>query len=368
MRFIINRMDFLKPVSRVQGIVEKRTTMPILSNLMMNVHGDVVEITATDLEVSIRDAAAAEQIEEEGSITVNARKLFEILKALPDETLKITCSPDSKVTIKGAKSTFHVMGMSIDNFPKLPEMDVSGLHKVRVDTLKEMIDRTSFSVSTDETRYNINGFLLEKEEDKIKMVATDGHRLAVIEKEYDLDIGESKRALLPRKGVMELRKLLDEEGEEEFFLGITEKTLLVKKEKVSMNVRLLEGEFPDYKRVIPEGNDKTALLDKNEFLSSLKRASILSEDKIKGVRFNLSASSLVLTASSKEIGDATVEMDIDYSNEDIEIAFNAVYILDLLDSIDDEKVNLILKDQLSPGIIRPEGSDDYTYVVMPMRL
>jgi len=368
MKFVIKRTDFLKPVARVQGIVEKRTTMPILSNLLMDVRDGAVEITATDLEVSIKDKAQAISIEQEGSITVNARKLFEIIKAMPDDTLKISCSADSKITIKGVKSRFNVMGLSKSNFPELPSMDGSILHKVKVDTLKEMIDKTSFAISTDETRYNINGFLLEKDGNKIKMVATDGHRLAVIEKEYDLDMGDSSRALLPRKGVMELRKLLDEDGEEEFSLGVTEKTLLVKKENVSMNVRLLEGEFPDYKRVIPEGNNKNALSDRNELLRSLKRVSILSEDRIKGVRFNLSNSSLVLSASSKEIGDATVEMDVDYSEEDMEIAFNAVYILDLLDAIGDEKVTLSLKDQLSPGIMRPAGSDDYTYVIMPMRL
>ncbi len=368
MKFVIKRTDFLKPVARVQGIVEKRTTMPILSNLLMDVREGAVEITATDLEVSIKDKAEVISIEQEGSITVNARKLFEIIKAMPDDTLKVSCSADSKITIKGAKSRFNVMGLSKSNFPELPSMEGSTLHKVKVETLKEMIDKTSFAISTDETRYNINGFLLEKDGKKIKMVATDGHRLAVIEKEYDLDMGDSSRALLPRKGVMELRKLLDEDGEEEFLLGVTEKTLLVKKENVSMNVRLLEGEFPDYKRVIPEGNNKNALSDRNELLRSLKRVSILSEDRIKGVRFNLSNSTLVLSASSKEIGDATVEMDVDYSEEEMDIAFNAVYILDLLEAVDDEKVSLSLKDQLSPGIMRPAGSDDYTYVIMPMRL
>jgi len=368
MKFVIKRLDFLKPIARVQGIVEKRTTMPILSNLLMDVKGAVVEITATDLEVSIKDKAPVVSIEKEGSITVNARKLFEIVKAMPDDTLKLTCSADSKITIKGARSTFHVMGLPKSNFPELPSMEGSNLHKVKVDTLKEMIDRTAFAVSTDETRYNINGFLLEKEGTKIKMVATDGHRLAVIEKEYDLDMGDSTRALLPRKGVMELRKLLDEDGGDEFSLGVTEKTLLVKKENVSMNVRLLEGEFPDYQRVIPEGNTKVVLSDKDELLRSLKRVSILSEDRIKGVRLSLTNGRLELLASSKEIGDATVEMDVDYSDEGMEIAFNAVYILDLLDSIEDEKVNLYLKDQLSPGIMRPEGSTDYTYVIMPMRL
>ncbi len=372
MKFNINRVDFLKPIARVQGIVEKRTTMPVLSNLLMDVSDGAVQVTATDLEVSIRDRAPVISIEEQGSITVNARKLYEIVKAFPDDELKISCTKESRITIKGAKSTFNVMGQPKSNFPEIPSMDGDQLHSVKVETLKEMIDRTSFAVSTDETRYNINGFLLEKDGDKVKMVATDGHRLAVVEKEYELDLGENERALLPRKGVMELRKLLDEDGEKEFSMGVSGKSLLIRKDDVSMNVRLLEGEFPDYKRVIPEGNDRIAKAGKTELAGSLKRVSILSEDRIKGVRFNFADSKrLVLSASSKEIGDATVEMDVDYSSsgdEGMEIAFNAVYILDLLEAIDEDKVTICLKDQLSPGIMRPEGSDDYTYVIMPMRL
>jgi len=239
MKFNINRLDFLRPIARVQGIVEKRTTMPVLSNLLMDVRNGSVEITATDLEVSIRDRAAATSVEEEGSITVNARKLYEIVKAFPDDELSVSCTEDSKVTIKGAKSRFNVMGLPSANFPEIPSLDGESLNRVSVETLKEMIDRTSFAVSTDETRYNINGFLLEKENGKVKMVATDGHRLAVIEKEYELDLGGSERALLPRKGVQELRKLLDEDGEQEFSMGVAGKSLLVRKEDVSMNVRLL---------------------------------------------------------------------------------------------------------------------------------
>ncbi len=371
MKFVINKSDFLKPLARVQGIVEKRTTMPILSNLLMNVKDGKVEISATDLEVSIKDVTATESISEEGSVTINARKLYEIIKAFTDDTIKISSNKDSKVTIKGGKSNFNVMGLPEKDFPVFPDMEGSTLHKVRVDTLKEMIDRTAFAISTDETRYNINGFLLEKNGNKIKLVATDGHRLAVIEKEDDLGLGDSARALLPRKGLMEIRKLLDEDGGTEFSLGITDKNLMVSTPHTTMIVRLLDGEFPDYKRVIPEGNDKMAGADKEDLLLSLRRVSILSENRIKGVKFKFSDSKLVLSASSQEIGDATVEMEVNYTennNENLEIAFNAIYVIDLLDSMKEERVTIALKDNLSPCIMRPEGSLDYTYVIMPMRL
>ncbi|MFQ5353648.1 MAG: DNA polymerase III subunit beta, partial [Thermodesulfobacteriota bacterium] len=179
MKFVINKTDFLKPLARVQGIVEKRTTMPILSNLLMSVRDGVLEVSATDLEVSVKDITPVESIEEEGSVTVNARKVFEIVKAFPDDTIRISSNSESKVTIKGGKSNFNVMGLPEKEFPVFPSMEGQTLHRVKVDTLKEMIDRTAFAISTDETRYNINGFLLEKKGNKIKLVATDGHRLAV---------------------------------------------------------------------------------------------------------------------------------------------------------------------------------------------
>ena len=371
MKFTVKRKDLLGPVSRVQGIVEKRTTMPVLSNLRMDVSSGRVEVSATDLEVSIRDSAPLASVEQEGAITVNARKLYEIVRSLPDEELSVTVSDESRVTIRGSRSTFNVMGLPGANFPDLPAMEAPGLCRVERETLGEMIDRTSFAVATDETRYNINGFLLEREGEGVRMVATDGHRLALIEKGSALDLGERGRALLPRKGVLEIRKLVDEAGDDELSMGVVERSMVVSRGRVSLNVRLLEGEFPDYRRVIPEGNERVARARRDELASALKRVSILSEDRIKGVRFNFSGSTLVLTSSSKDIGDARVEMEVEYSGgEDspLEIAFNAVYILDMLESVNEPEVSMFLKDSLSPGILRPTGCDDYTYVIMPMRL
>jgi DNA polymerase-3 subunit beta len=231
-----------------------------------------------------------------------------------------------------------------------------------------MIDKTSFAVSTDETRYNINGFLLEKEDNFIRMVATDGHRLAFIEQQdaEGISAGEKEGVLLPRKGVLEIRKLLDEEGE--FTLGITQKNAVMKKDDTVISVRLLEGEFPDYKKVIPKDNNKEVIADRTGLLSSLKRVSLLSTDKIKGVKFNFSKGKLVVSSSSPDIGDATEEIDIDYNDEDIEISFNARYLIDMLEAVDNDKVRVFLKDSLSPGIVRPTETENYTYIIMPMRL
>lgn len=368
MKFTIEKENFLRTLQRIQGIVEKRNTMPILANVFIEAVSGKINTMATDLEVFIKDSAGAD-ISEEGSITVNARKLFEIIKELPDNSVEFSAGSDDKVTVKGGKARFNIMGLPSRDFPVFPTFEESALHVIEKDNIREMIDKTAFAVSTDETRYNINGFLLEKDEGKIRMVATDGHRLAVIEKSNGacIEAGEKNRVLMPRKGVMEMRKLL-EEKEGEFLLGVTEKNAVMKKEDTVINTRLLEGEFPDYNKVIPKENDKEVKAERASLLASLKRVSILSIDKIKGVKFNFSPSSLVLTSSSPDIGEATEELDIDYSGETVEVAFNARYFMDMLEASIEEKVSIRLKDATSPAIMYPENSNGYTYIIMPMRL
>src|SRR3990170_5794173 len=244
MKFVIDRGDFLKTLQRVQGIVEKRNTMPILSNVLLEAADGRINIVATDLEVFIKDSTGA-NVSDKGSVTVNARKLFEIVKEMPDEEIKVTGAKDSKVRVEGKKARFNIMGLPSKDFPVFPAFDETKLHGVENKTLREMIDKTSFAVSTDETRYNINGFYLEKDKSMIRMVTTDGHRLALIEKKDNIGITADGKTsvLLPRKGVMEIRKLLEENAEEEggkFFLGITEKNAVMKKAKTIVNVRLLE--------------------------------------------------------------------------------------------------------------------------------
>ena len=367
MRFKIDKPGFIKLLQKIQGIVEKRNTMPILANVLLEAEEGIITVMATDLEVFIKDSAKAETTEA-GSVTINARKLFEIIKELPDATVDISSDKDDRVTIKSGKSKFNIMGLPSKDFPVFPEVDETKLEKIDNASLREMIDKTSFAVSTDETRYNINGFLFEKEDTTIRMVATDGHRLAYIEKK-DIGIGAAEQkegVLLPRKGVLEIRKLLEEDGE--FALGITQKNAVMKRGNTLICVRLLEGEFPDYKKVIPKDNDREVTADRMGLLSSLKRVSILSTDKIKGVKFSFTKSSLTVSSSSPDLGEATEEMDIDYKEENIDIAFNARYFIDMLESITDEKVRIFLKDSLSPGIVKPAGSENYTYIIMPMRL
>jgi DNA polymerase-3 subunit beta len=368
MKFSIDRLDFLKVLQRVQGIVEKRTTMPILSNVLLDAKKAAVNVLATDLEVFIKDSVKA-AVAEDGATTVNARKLYEIVKEASGDTVEVTANKDDKVTIKAGKARFNVMGIASRDFPAFPAMDETTLKGIKGNTLREMIDKTSFAVSTDETRYNINGFLLEGEPGLLRLVSTDGHRLALIQKpDGGVETAKGKGVLLPRKGVMEIRRLLDEKDDGEILVGFSEKNAVVKKDATAVSIRLLEGEFPDYKKVIPPDNDKEVVAERAGLLSSLKRVSLLSPDKIKGVKFSFSPSKLTVSSSSPDIGEATEEMDIHYNGADIDVAFNARYLMDMLEVLSDERVKIELKDNLSPGIVRPEKDADYTYIIMPMRL
>jgi DNA polymerase-3 subunit beta len=368
MEFKIEKADFIRVLQRMQGIVEKRNTMPILANILIDADQGTgnVNITATDLEIFIKDSCGA-KVKKTGSITVNARKFFEIVKELPEETVNVSVSDGERVTVKSGKARFNIVGLPAKEFPAFPAIEEGRLARFDPQTLKEMVDKTSFAVSTDETRYNINGFLLEKEDSLIRMVTTDGHRLAMIEKESEGIPGEKKGVILPRKGVNELRRLL-EEKEDTFYLGITKNNATMKKDSTVINIRLIEGEFPDYKQVVPKDNDQEVLANRETLLGSLKRVSILASDKIRGVKFGLEKGKMVLSSSSPEMGDAMEELEVDYKGSSMEIAFNAKYFIDVLEAIDEEAVQLILKDQLSPCILRPKNVDDYTYVVMPMRL
>jgi len=366
MKFKVDKKDFLKVLQRIQGIVEKRNSMPILSNILIEATKDKVNIVSTDLEIFIKDSSAA-QVETEGSITVNARKFYEIIKELPDETVVVSLGDANKVSVKGGRARFKIPGLEAKEFPSFPFLDENNLIEIEIDNLKEMIDKTLFATSTDETRYNINGVLFVKAGNKLKMVATDGHRLALIEGEGEEISGLEKGVILPRKGITEIRKLL-EEKEDPLFIGFTAKNITIKKGTVVMNIRLIEGEFPDYNQVIPKDTDKEIIVNREALLASLKRVSILSAEKIKGVKFVISKGRLVLSSSTPENGDATEEVDIDYNGEGLEIAFNARYFMDVLEILDTDQVSFGVKEQLNPGVLKMPGNESFTYVIMPMRL
>ncbi len=368
MQFNIKKDTFFKGLNKVQGIIEKKHTIPILANVLIEALDDEIIITATDLEVGIKSRYKADVIKQ-GKVTVSGKKLFEIIKELPDKEIQFSSKNNFWVEINCGKSIFNLVGLSPDEFPKFPQV-TSNPSYLKTSVLSEMIDKTIFSVSNDETKFNLTGIFIKSEnKNNISFVSTDGHRLSKIERNIERTLNDrfEEGFILPKKGINEIKKLM-ESTIDLIDIGICDNNFSVSNESTTLIMRMVDGDFPDYKRVIPEKGDNTALIDKDIFLHSLKRISVLSSEKSKGIKVNLTKDCLTLSSSNPDLGDAKEEIDIVYSGVEISIGFNARYIIDILQTIEKENVFLILKDNISPGLIQPENDNDYLAVIMPMRL
>jgi DNA polymerase-3 subunit beta len=368
MEFRAKRGDFLATLYWSQGIVERRNTMPILANVLIEAKNGEIHLTATDLEVGIRGKLEG-QVTRDGLVTVSAKKLYEIVREAPDETLQLKRLENEWVEIKSGKSVFKIVGLDAREFPQFPKFEGEKLSSLPAKVLREMIERTIFSVSSDETRYNLNGVFIEEVKDgKVRMVATDGHRLALIERGIG-SFGLSKGVILPRKGLAELRRLLDGVEEGEVSVGFKENMGLVLKGNVELFMRLIEGDFPDYSKVIPKDNPLLARLEQDDFLHALRRVSILSSERYKGIKMELKAGKASISASNPELGEAVEEIEIDYQGKTLAVGFNARYLIDVLTVLGEGgNVEIALKDDVSPSILRKGNDDGYLYVIMPMRL
>jgi len=372
MHFSIEKEVFLKGLSRIQGIVEKRNTIPILSNVLIETNQNGILITATDLEVGMRASYPA-NINKPGKITVSAKKIFEIIKELPEKEISFKAKDNCWIEISCGKSVFNIVGLSSDEFPHFPEPDESKMFPLSGAILGEMIEKTYFSVSTDETKYNLNGIyfktITENDKNYLILVATDGHRLAMAQRPIETpEIEElSNGVIFPRKGILELKKIT-EEAEADIKFGFMDNSAVVIKDGTVVVMRLVDGAFPDYTRVIPKNNDEIINLPRDLFLHAMKRMAILSSEKSKGVKVEIKDGLLEISSSNPEIGDAHEELEINYKGEELSIGFNARYVIDILQVLEEETINLAVKDNLSPGLITPEGDDGFLAVVMPMRL
>ena len=371
MQFIINKNIFLKGLTKIQGIIEKKHTMPILSNVLIETKNDEIIITATDLEVGIRSKYKSKTIEE-GSVTVSAKKLFEIIKELPNEEINFNSKNNFWVEIICSKSIFNLVGLSPDEFPKFPNLELI-INSIDKNDLSEMIEKTIFSVSNDESKFNLTGIYIKSDNlnsiNNLIFVATDGHRLSMIQKNSSelLDDRYHDGFILPRKGIIEISKLL-ETIDDKINIGVSDNNFSVSNDDTTLIMRMIDGDFPDYKRVIPEQGKNTAIINKDLFLHALRRISILSNEKTKGIKINLKKDLLVLTSSNQDLGDAKEEINIIYDGDEISIGFNSKYIIDILQVIKSENIIFNLKDNISPGRISPEDDDNYISVIMPMRL
>jgi DNA polymerase-3 subunit beta len=351
-----------------QSIVERRNTMPILANVLIEAQKGLIRVTATDLEVGVRGEIEGDVVRE-GTVTVSAKKLYEIVREAPDEQVLLKRMENEWVEIRSGKSVFKIVGMDAKEFPQFPRFDASSLPTTPASTLREMIEHTIFSVSTDETRYSLNGVFIEQgEAGKVRMVATDGHRLAFDEKSVG-SLGLQKGVILPRKGLAELKKLLESGEDTAVSLGFKDNMGLVAKDRIELFMRLIDGDFPDYTKVIPQGNPNIAKIDHEELLQALRRVSILSSERYKGIKMEFGHGKVSISANNPDLGEAVEEIEAEYGGKPLSIGFNARYLIDVLGVLGgDGEINVELKDELSPSVIKKASLEGYLYVLMPMRL
>jgi DNA polymerase-3 subunit beta len=374
MKFSIAKPELQRGLARIQSIVEKRNTMPILANVLLEASGSAksgqLDLAATDLEVGIRGSHPC-NVEKKGSATASAKKLFEIVRELPDEPVSIAVSDTAYLTIRCARAEFTLAGTTADEYPTLPAFSPERTVTVPAAVLGEMIERTMYAASSDETRYNLNGVYLEKLEEpgKLRMVATDGHRLAYVDRTFGAELeGLADGVIIPRKGLAELKRLVDEDDADEVELGFEGNNGLARKGGVTLVMRLIEGEVPNYRQVVPSEAQIGLTLPTEPLVHALRRVALLSAERSRAVKLELSGNQLSLSSNNPDLGDAHEELDVDYDAEALSIAFNARYLMDALAVCRAKEVRLVFKDPLSPTQLVPTDDPDSLAVVMPMRL
>lgn len=367
MECTIQRSELLAGLYLTQGIVERRTTIPILGNVLIQTGGDGILVAATDQEIAIRRQCTA-TVKKKGTITVGARKLFEMVREIPEGEVRIRQQDNNWVEVSAGRSRFRVVGLDPREFPAMPEPPAEGPSlRVAGETLMQMIEYTLFAVSGDETRINLNGIHAEAADGRLRFVATDGHRLAMVTRAVE-HLALPAAVTIPRKAVMELRKVL-ESGEDLVELTVQGGVAHASRGRVQMSMRLVEGEFPDYNQVIPRKSERLALIDAAILHAALRRVSVVSSERTRGVRLQLDSQKLELTTINPDVGEAAEEIEVEYDGSPVGVGFNARYLIDVLAILPaDKRIELGLNDEVSPGVLRPVDDADYCYIVMPMRL
>jgi len=366
MRFSLQREVFLKPLAQVVNVVERRQTLPVLANLLVQVKSGQLSLTGTDLEVEMVSRIAVDDAQD-GETTIPARKLFEIVRALPDGS-KVTVSQTAeKITVQAGRSRFTLASLPANDFPSIDEVEATERVRVPEAALKELIERTAFAMAQQDVRYYLNGLLFDLRESSLRCVATDGHRLALCEAPLDGGASTKRQIIVPRKGVTELQRLL-EGGEREVELEMGRSHLRVKRDDVTFTSKLIDGRFPDYEAVIPIGADKEVRIDREVLRASLQRAAILSNEKYRGVRIEVSPGQLKISAHNPEQEEAQEEVEADTRVSDLAVGFNVNYLLDALSALRDDSVVVALRDANSSALVREASNERCRHVVMPLRL
>tara|TARA_R110001592_G_scaffold363043_1_gene679591 strand:- start:77418 stop:78521 length:1104 start_codon:yes stop_codon:yes gene_type:complete len=367
MKFTISRDALLKPLNLVAGVVERRQTLPILANVLMELDGDRLALTGTDLEVELVGRVQLASAGESGEVTVPARKLVDICKSLPEGSDIQFTAQDSKVTVKSGRSRFTLATLPAREFPNVE--DSMGTHQftVKQGQLKRLIDRTSFAMAQQDVRYYLNGMLWEIKDQLLRVVATDGHRLAMCTLPGKIDATDDTQVILPRKGVLELARLLLQD-EANIAIVIGSNHIRATTDDFTFTSKLVDGKFPDYQRVLPRSPDKIVLGSRLELRQAFTRAAILSNEKYRGVRLKVTKGSLDIVANNPEQEEAEEAVAVDYEGDALEVGFNVSYLLDVLGVLSGEQVKLSLSDPNSSALLEESDVGDSLYVVMPMRL
>jgi len=368
MKFTLERALFQQNLAKIQGITERRSTLPILSNLLISGAEDTIELVATDLEIGVKEKIEATLLGQ-GSVCVSGKKLYDIVRELPGNRVEVEREENFWISIKGGRSTFNLPGLDPDDFPAFPSTESANYFSIGIAEFLEMIERTVFAAATEESRLNLNGIYMEKAGDAgrevLRMVATDGHRLARVDKAVETKV--ERGVILPRRGVMELRKVLTD-GDNEVAIAVQENNCIFKTKNTEVVVRLLEGEYPDYHQVIPSGNDKRIIVDRKEFIGAVRRAQVIASEQGEGVRFHISSGQMEVKTGGPSVGNVHEEVKIDYEGEAASINFNGRYLLDVLNTLDTDTVTMEVKEELTASVIKPADGEECLYVIMPMRL
>ena len=368
MNFTIAKDQLLAGLQSVQNVVSTRTTLPILSNVLLRAEGSRLELTATDLDVTITCSVEA-SVKSPGATTVPVKKLFGIARELASSEIDIEVDEKNVSSLRSGPSFFKIRGLGAEEFPPAPKFKEDRKVALPQEKIKGMLKKTSFAISTDESRYVLNGIFFSLKEHKLTMVATDGRRLALVDEDVDVPASSQGDFIVPAKAVNELNRLLQDKGEIEVKFSDNQAAFTLKDDKGNATLiitKLIEGNYPNYRQVIPAEAKERVTLVRDEFLHALKRAEIMTSEKQNSVKLAFSKNNLAITANSPDVGEARESLAINYKGKDMAVAFNPAYVIDPLNALNTDEVYLELIDELSPGVIKINGP--FLYVVMPMRL
>ena len=363
MKFSVTKEKLLEGLQQVQNVVSTRTTLPILSNVLLQADGSEVHLTTTDLDVGVRGSCEA-QVDKEGATTLPARRLFNIVRELPSSEIQFDVDGKNAASIRTGQSFFKILGLPEEEFPPLPKFEDAKVVTIRQKDLRDGLRKTSYAISTDETRYVLNGILFSFKDNKLTLVATDGRRLAMVEIELEFPRSHEADIIIPTKAVTELQRLLTDDGDAKVSMGNGQiafdlnKTLLVSK--------LIEGNYPNYRQVIPAEAKERVKLERETFLNSLRRVSLLASDKSNSIKLNFSKNNIDITANTPEVGEAKESLPVQYKGRDFSMAFNPEFLMAPLRALTEDEVFLDLIDEMSPGVLKIQTP--FLYVLMPMRI